>query len=136
MALKILVVDDDESVRQTVRCVLGPIGEILEASSGAQALRLIESNRPRLILADVSMPGMDGLALLAAAHRIAPSAIIVMLTAERDVAVAKTALADGARAYVTKPFDIQSLRAQVRDLLGLFEPGQAPVPYRPWRVAC
>lgn len=136
MPHKILIVDDDDGVRQTVRCILGPIGDILESSNGADALLRIEAERPALIFADVSMPGMSGLALLEAAKRVDPSVIVVMLTAERDVAIAKEALEDGARAYVTKPFDGEALRDQARDLLGLSDPGAAAADDRPWRVAC
>lgn len=52
MPLKILVVDDDECIRQAMRYALGPIGEILEAASGDEALRRIETARPRLLTAE------------------------------------------------------------------------------------
>jgi CheY-like chemotaxis protein len=135
MPLKILIVDDDSDVRQTLRAILGPLGDIMEASNGADALRLVAGERPALILADVSMPRMDGLEFLEAVKKLDPTVVVVMLTAERDLAVAKKALEDGARAFVTKPFDAYALRNQVRDLTGLSAAYDAAAPYRPWRIA-
>jgi CheY-like chemotaxis protein len=132
---KILLVDDDPDIMLVLRWALAPAGELLEASDGRTALRLIKAHHPRLILLDVTMPEMDGLEVLRRAREIDPKAIIVMLTGMMDIAVAKEALDSGARAYVTKPFDDQALCDEVRRLLE--PPEKRPsetVSGRPWRV--
>ncbi len=138
MPLKILIVDDDECVRRAVRCVLEGLGEVRESPNAAHALSRIELERPDLIIADVSMPGMGGVALLEAAKRADPGVVVVMLSAKNDVAVAGMALERGARAYVTKPFDADELRDLARDAAQ--SPGAgargASESGRPWRVAC
>jgi DNA-binding NtrC family response regulator len=135
MSEKILIVDDDTDMRLILRAALAPIGGLLEAANGRDALRLIRAEKPRLVLLDVVMPEMDGIETLAAARRIDPNIIVVMLTGQSDISMAKKALDAGARAYVTKPFDEVYLRAEVRRLL---EGDEARDPEdasgRPWRV--
>jgi two-component system chemotaxis response regulator CheY len=136
MPQKILVVDDDADVRQMLLCALDPLATVSEASNGIDALRKIRAEKPRLILLDISMPEMNGIAVLKAARTIDPGMIVVMLTSECDLAVAKRTLDLGARTYITKPFDIEVVSQEIARLL---EPtpagGAASVPYRPWRVA-
>lgn len=117
MADKILIVDDDPDMLTVLRWALSPVGDILEACEGRGALRLVETERPRLILLDVAMPGMSGIEVLRRARELDPTAIIVMLTGLCDIEIAKEALDCGARAYVTKPFDDAYLRGEVRRLL-------------------
>jgi CheY-like chemotaxis protein len=66
----ILVVDDERTIRQLVRAILEAAGyEVVEAEGGQQALAIMEDVRPSLLLTDIVMPGMGGLALAAATHR-------------------------------------------------------------------
>jgi DNA-binding response OmpR family regulator len=134
MPQKILLVDDDPDMLQVLRWALAPIGGLLEASCGRAALRLIKTQRPKLILLDVSMPGMDGIEVLKAARLLDPSLIIVMLTGQSDIAIAKEALDCGARAYITKPFDEKFLCAEVERLLEKPDEKSARSSGRPWRV--
>lgn len=117
MADKILIVDDDPDMLTVLRWALSPVADILEACEGRGALRLVEDERPRLILLDVAMPGMSGLEVLRRVRVLDPTAIVLMLTGLCDIDVAKEALDCGARAYVTKPFDDSYLRGEVRRLL-------------------
>jgi DNA-binding response OmpR family regulator len=131
----LLVVDDDPEMLLLLRRSLAMFGGHLEASSGKDALRLVRSERPRLILLDVTMPGMDGIETLREARLIDQNISVVMLTGAYDVAVAKQALDGGARAYITKPFDVGDLRAEVRRLLEGDEARDlADSSIRPWRV--
>jgi DNA-binding NtrC family response regulator len=131
MPPKILVADDDDDMRRVLRGLLEPFGEVVEARDGAQALRLLRASPLRLMLLDVVMPELGGIEVLQAAREIAPAVPVLMLTGEADVAMAKLALECGARAYITKPFDIDRLLAEVRRLL---EPAAKPATGRPWRV--
>ena len=80
------------------------------------------------------MPGMGGIEVLKEARARDPNVIIVMLTGESDIATAKVALDNGARAYITKPFDDQFLCAEVQRLLEKDDANADAASGRPWRV--
>jgi len=128
----ILIVDDDEEMRLVLRRVLDPLGEIVEASNGKDGLRLLADAKPDLMVLDVTMPGMDGLEVLKAARAVAPLLPVVMLTGGSDISTAKTALDDGASAYMTKPFESEVLCAEIRRLINGAEGASAGG--RPWSV--
>lgn len=130
MPASILIVDDDATLRKVLRTTLEPLGEILEARGGRQALRLIATKRPKLVMLDVAMPEMDGLEVLRAARELDASLTIVMLTGSTDLELARRALEDGARAYITKPFEAAALRNEVQRLLDSSGNDDG----RPWRV--
>ncbi len=134
MARTILIVDDEPDARQTLQCVLAPLADILTAADGPEALRKIAESNPDLMLLDMEMPGMGGLEVLESGLKIVPAMCVVMLTAQSDIAVAKSALEKGARAYITKPIDPQRLRDEIRDLLGLNSNPDDPDHRAPWRV--
>jgi len=135
MPSKILIVDDDADLRQMMLCALDPVAEVSQAAGGHDALLMIKAQRPTLLLLDVSMPEMGGIEVLQAAREIDPNLIVVMLTGESDLAVAKRALELGARTYITKPFDIDVVVGEIQRLLDGLKGKNGPVPYRPWRVA-
>jgi putative two-component system response regulator len=103
--IRILVVDDQEIVRVTLRRMLGQHGfSCLEAADGYQTLALLERERVDLVLCDIKMPGMDGLTLVKAlAHRI-PEIAIVMVSSMDNAEMAMECLRHGAYGYVLKPF--------------------------------
>jgi CheY-like chemotaxis protein len=134
MGNRILVVDDDADIRRVVRGILDPLAEISEASNGLDALRMAASEKPDLMLLDVDMADIDGLAVLKAAHLLYPDLAIMMLTGKNDLEVAKSALDDGARSYVTKPFDAVVLREEVRRLVAPAAEAGASSGAMPWSV--
>lgn len=133
MLQTILVVDDDADFRRSIRDALGSLCEVLEAANGEEALAVIRAVQPRALLLDIAMPQMGGLAVLRAAHELCPALAVVMLTGEIDLAVAREALEYGARSYITKPFEPESLRAEVKRLLEPAEQVKKSAG-RPWRV--
>jgi two-component system KDP operon response regulator KdpE len=110
----ILVVDDEPQIRRVLRSTLSFRGyELVEASTGEEALEMARKLKPDLILLDVNLPGMSGVETCRELRRFT-AAPIIMLTvrnAERDKVVALDAGADD---YVTKPFGIEELLARVR----------------------
>jgi DNA-binding NtrC family response regulator len=127
---KILIVDDEEDMRRMLRGVLAPVFEVIAASNGIDALRLLQCEKPRLLLLDMVMPEMGGLEVLSATRRIAPATLVMMLTADADLDSALAALEGGARAYVTKPFEPEVL---CREVARMIEPS-AKCGDPPWRV--
>lgn len=108
-AMRILVVEDDDSIRDLVDLVLSTAGyEVLTAPNGAAALQIVGQARPDLVLLDMRMPVMDGWEF-ARQYRALPEppAPILVLTAARDAA-ARAAEID-ANGYLGKPFDMQEL---------------------------
>jgi len=119
-APRVLVVEDEPHIRELVCLHLGHEGYSCEAvGDGKDALRLTESERFDLLVLDVMIPGMDGVALCRAVrngqtNRDVP---ILMLTARRDESDKVIGLESGADDYLTKPFGVRELVARTRALL-------------------
>ncbi len=118
-ARRVLLVDDDELIRELVATTLGT-GEfgILMAEDGPSALDVARDERPDLIFLDVAMPGIDGVEVcrLLRQDERTRNTVIVMLTARSSDADRQRALAAGANAYVVKPFSPLALRRLVEQL--------------------
>ena len=116
---RILVVDDEEPIRDFVTTMLKAANYVCsQAASGKQALALLDSGEEfELMLSDLIMPGMDGIALLEAAKERFPDMPVVMVTAVTDVSVALGAIRNGAYDYLLKPFEREQLLATVRRAL-------------------
>jgi CheY-like chemotaxis protein len=107
---KVLVVDDELEVRQVLREFLSTRGyDVTTASGGAEAVAIVETVKPDLILLDVAMPDMDGVETLKRIVAIEPTAAVIMVTANSDIGTTSKLLALGAVDYVPKPFDLDYL---------------------------
>lgn len=115
----ILVIDDEPDMLDNVSRILRRGAYACRtAADGQEALALIGRNRPDLILTDLRMPGMDGLALLRAIQQLSPPMPVVIFTAYTSEATAEEALAAGAVAFLAKPFSGAQLLQTVRQALG------------------
>ena len=117
--MKILVVDDERAVRESLRRALELEGyEIELAGDGAEALSRLESNEePDAMILDVLMPGVDGLEVCRRLRGSGSKLPVLMLTARTEVEDRVAGLDAGADDYVTKPFALEELLARVRALL-------------------
>jgi CheY-like chemotaxis protein len=119
-AESILIVDDNLQNLKLVRLLLDSEGYTVRTATDAElALRVLETFKPRLILMDIQLPGMDGLQLTRQlkadpAHR---EIVIIALTAYAMKGDKEKTLAAGCDAYVTKPIDTDALAALVRERL-------------------
>ncbi len=116
----ILVADDDAIVRALVRATLSSAGyDVLEAADGAEALRLVRSARPDLIVLDLMMPSRSGLDVLRELKADTERAAIpvVMLTARTQEGDRKAAAEAGADCFLAKPFSPRELVRVVADAL-------------------
>ncbi|OGR35522.1 MAG: Fis family transcriptional regulator [Desulfuromonadales bacterium GWD2_61_12] len=115
---RILIVDDEEGMRRLLVRVLGREGyETVAVASGAEALRLVQSEIFELILTDIKMPGMDGLELLAEIKAFDPALPVLAMTAYGTVENAVQALRAGAYDYLTKPFETDEIKLTVAKAL-------------------
>ncbi|WP_201774787.1 response regulator [Demequina salsinemoris] len=113
---RILVVDDDEMIRALVGAVLGLHGaDVIEASSGPEALDILSIETPDLVISDVMMPDMNGFQLITKLRSQAElrSVPVLFLTSRIDPGDATTGLRLGANEYLRKPFTPDDLVAQV-----------------------
>jgi two-component system KDP operon response regulator KdpE len=114
---RILVVDDEPQIRRVMRTTLTGAGyEVDDAKTGEEALGKLREFRPELVLLDINMPGMGGLAACRAIR--ADSAVaIIMLTVRNTEGAKVEALDAGADDFVTKPFSTPELLARIRAAL-------------------
>ena len=111
---RILVVDDDPDLLEVLVARLRGIGtQVSTAASGPEALQLVREEAPGVVLLDLVLPGMDGLAVLEAIRREDPETAVIMLTAHGTVARAVEAMKKGAYDFLTKPFDPRHLEIVV-----------------------
>ena len=121
----VLVVDDEPQIRRVLRATLSSNGyEVIEAQSGQEAIEMVVTERPELILLDVNMPGMNG---LEACNKIrmsfdGPIIMVTVRNTERDKIAALDAGADD---YVVKPFAIGELLARIRAALRRSNPEES-----------
>ncbi|MDR7378187.1 two-component system response regulator GlrR [Rhodoferax ferrireducens] len=117
---KILVVDDDADMLRLLSLRLGAAGYGVTAVDSAEAaLARLEVLRPQLVLSDVRLPGMDGLALFDAVQARLPGLPVILLTAHGSIPDAVDATLRGVFSYLTKPFDGKELMAAVERALAL-----------------
>jgi two-component system KDP operon response regulator KdpE len=125
----ILVVDDEPQIRRVLRSTLSSQGYVItDAKTGEEAVESVRKNKPDLVLLDVNMPGMGGIAACREIRQSSEAPIIVLTVrnAERDKVAALDAGADD---YVVKPFGIEELLARIRAALRRYAPGDALPPF-------
>ncbi|HTQ76712.1 MAG TPA: sigma 54-interacting transcriptional regulator [Burkholderiales bacterium] len=117
---RILLIDDDKDLLQLISMRLGAAGyAVITAESGESGLAALKVSTPELVITDLRMAGMDGLALFDAIHREAPTLPVVILTAHGTIPEAVAATRRGVFGFLTKPFDAKVLLDTVADALRL-----------------
>jgi two-component system NtrC family sensor kinase len=107
---KVLVVDDELGVRESIRLTLKDLHEVVLMDSGESALEYLKDNKVEVIFLDIMMPGMSGLETLRIIKANEDSPEIVMVTATRTIDNAVQAMKYGAFEYIMKPFDVDELK--------------------------
>lgn len=124
MSYNILIVDDSAVMRRMVRRALAlcdvPMGKILEASDGEQALQVLSEAWVDLVLTDINMPHMSGHSMLEAMQKSEDLSAIatIVVTSEKSSESVERARAVGAKGYLVKPFRAEELRTMVESALG------------------
>lgn len=118
MRPKLLILDDDREILQLTKNIFqDEMMDIFMESDGEAALRRIVSDRPNVAIMDISLPGESGLAILAKAKQIDPGLAVIMASGLGTTQYAIEAMKAGAYDYLTKPFNINKLKAVVQKAL-------------------
>ena len=116
--IKILVVDDEDIIRESLRDWLENAGyKVVIAGSGEEALRIIKQKKIKIMLADLVMPGIDGIELMKEARKIVPTISTVIITAYGSIQTAISAIKEGAYDYIEKPFCPEKVELLIKNLM-------------------
>ncbi|OYX34941.1 MAG: hypothetical protein B7Y99_04775 [Caulobacterales bacterium 32-69-10] len=120
--IKVLVVDDQLSMRALIRSGLQQLGitEVNEAADGEDGLRALIARPATLVITDFNMPKLDGLGLLRAirAHPPIQSTAVIMLTGRADRDLVQRAVQFGVNNYLVKPFTVATLKEKIEGVFG------------------
>lgn len=118
MSERVLVVDDEPSMREFLEIMLSQDGyEVSAASTGEEGIRMFRESEPDVIITDVKMPGMSGLDLIREVHGVNQNLPIIAITAYASAGDALRAVREGAYDYLSKPFQVEDLRIVIRNAL-------------------
>ena len=115
--VRVLLADDEAHVRLLVRTIVTSIGYdvIAEAADGKRAVELFDTTSPDLVLLDINMPVMDGLAALKALREKSDTVAIVMLTSLASADVVEESLEAGATYHLRKDLPVAELKEEIRE---------------------
>lgn len=122
----VLIVDDDPEIRQMLASALKPGYSVRLASSGEEALAQSERLKPDLVLLDLMLPQMGGLAVLRALKHMSKEILVIMMSAYGQIHTAVEAIKMGAADYLEKPFDRDRLLAEIAKTLAARIPKKLP----------
>ena len=125
----ILVIEDEIFARQSLVAMVKSLGfeNILEADDGLKALRLIQKHRPHIVLSDIEMPNLDGIALLERLHKLEIPSQVILVSGHDLFSYAKQAIKYGAFDYILKPVDFDELHTSILKALEGLEEADASV---------
>jgi two-component system chemotaxis response regulator CheY len=120
--MQVMVVDDQRAMRNLVRASLSELGcvQVTECADGREALEALRKQPVHLVICDMNMPVMDGMALLRA-MRAEPNLIgvgFIMLTSRGEAELVRAAIAAGVNNYLVKPFTMATLRRKIEAVFG------------------
>ncbi len=127
----ILIVDDDKSIRYSLKRMMEGTFTILTAQNGEEALSQMIENRPDLIIMDIKMPGRNGIDVLREIKSIDPKSLVIIMTAYGTTETAIEAMKYGAFDYILKPFPIPKMKELVGKALSLRRLMKEEVTYSP-----
>ena len=115
---KILVIEDDITMRKGIQTVLGKSGyDVVAAKNGYEGVRLFSEEHPDLVISDLKLPGKNGMELLKEFLEKRPETIMIIISAYGTIDLAVNALKLGAKDFITKPFTVDELRTKVKHVL-------------------
>ena len=123
---RVLVVDDEPAIRELLSMICAYEGwDVRTAEAGGAALHAVHDQPPDVVLLDMMLPDLDGLAVLRAIHASYPALPVIVVSARDSAGDRAALLAAGAAGYVTKPFGVAALTDEVRRALSARSAGTA-----------
>ncbi|MCS6972132.1 MAG: response regulator [Leptospiraceae bacterium] len=118
--MKTLIVDDSIIMRTAIEKFASELGLTIvgKAANGKQAVEMFQQHMPDLVTLDITMPEMNGLEALEKMLNIKPDAKILVITAITEKSVAIEALKKGAKGFLNKPFNEESVKNAIREVMG------------------
>jgi len=117
---QILIIDDEKDIGLYFKKVLAPEGyTVYTALDGVEGLQIVKEKNPDIVLLDLKMPKMDGIEVLQKIKKIDKNLIVIVITAYGTMETARMAMKFGAFDYITKPVDLEYVKAVIRDGLKL-----------------
>ena len=116
MKHKILIVDDEKSIRTSVKKIFSKEFSVFTAADGQTAIEIIKKEQPMLIFLDITMPGLSGFEVLELIKTAKIQSIIWMLTGDDNINIALKTIQMGATGYLTKPFTVSEIRDIARNV--------------------
>lgn len=113
----VLVVEDENGPRESLKLILEPEYRVLTAANGKEALEVYDANVLDVILSDIRMPVMTGVDLMKAVRRRSPDVPVVLITGYGTLQTAREAVRNGAFDYISKPYDVNEIRTVVRNAI-------------------
>ncbi len=110
---RVLIIDDEEQIRNLLIDVLGTSYQCSDAGSAEEALAALAKTTFDLVISDIDMGGMSGLELVPRVHSLSPDTVVVMVSGNQDIEFAIRAMRVGAFDYITKPIDLRHVEASV-----------------------
>ena len=113
--IQVMVVDDEPNIREGSQRILSRVGfDVLKASTGLEALNLLEKQTIPIVLLDLKMPGMDGMEVLKRIRQLDIAIQVIVITGFATVETAIEAMKQGAYDFIPKPFEPEQLRIVVK----------------------
>lgn len=119
MSKKILIVDDEENIRNLLKSILSDFGEIHEAGFGKEGLNIFQNEKLDLILLDIMLPDTSGIELLQLIREKNKDVAVVMITAYETIKSVIDIMDIKISGYITKPFIVKDVREKIANILGV-----------------
>ena len=117
--LRVLIADDIQETRRNTRLMLSMISDVevvAIASNGFQAVQIAQEKQPDIVVLDINMPGMNGLAAFKEILKINPDTECIIISAEKDSEILRMAMSLGIRDYLFKPFTVDQMEQAVEKI--------------------
>lgn len=114
---KILICDDSEGLRESLKLILEDDFSLIFASDGVEAVELTKKEAPNLVILDIKMPRLNGIEALKEIKRLRPEQKVLFITGYQHTEATKDAIQLGALDYIIKPFNEKDLKTAVNNIL-------------------
>ena len=113
----ILICDDEEGIRESFKLILEEQYQLKFAANGLEALNMLKTLSPDLMLLDIKMPKQHGMEILKQVKKLKPSLPVIIVTGYQSVEMAQEAIKNGAADYIPKPFESKEILKTVSSIL-------------------